>query len=65
MERTDKDKEKRMANEECVPVPKNKTRKYNIMSALKQEIIALKDQGHTGKQISEKFDLANSSVNIL
>ncbi|CAL4234855.1 unnamed protein product, partial [Meganyctiphanes norvegica] len=54
---------KRMANEDCVlAVPKKKTRNNNITSALKQEIIDLKDQGHTGKQISEKFDLANSTV---
>ncbi|CAL4069022.1 unnamed protein product [Meganyctiphanes norvegica] len=41
---------------------RKKTCNNNITSALKQEIIALKDQGHTCKQISEKFDLANSTV---
>ncbi|CAL4179288.1 unnamed protein product [Meganyctiphanes norvegica] len=38
-----------------------KKHNINITPALKQ-IIDLKDQGHTGKQISEKFNLANSTV---
>ncbi|CAL4063695.1 unnamed protein product [Meganyctiphanes norvegica] len=63
MERTEKDKVKRMANEDCIPaLPKKKMRNNNITPALKQQVIDLKDQGHTGKQISEQFNLANTAV---
>ncbi|CAL4179741.1 unnamed protein product, partial [Meganyctiphanes norvegica] len=34
----------------------------NITPALKQQVIDLKDQGHTGKQLSEQFNLAHSTV---
>ncbi|CAL4064276.1 unnamed protein product [Meganyctiphanes norvegica] len=52
-----------MANEDCIPaLPKKKMCNTNIKPELKQQIIVLKDQVHTGKQISEKFDLANSTV---
>ena len=66
MKRTDKDNVKRVADEDCIPaLPKKKKRNNNIMPALKQQVIDLKDQGHTGKQISEQFNLAHSSVKNL
>ncbi|CAL4066652.1 unnamed protein product [Meganyctiphanes norvegica] len=64
MERTDKDNVKRVVDEDCIPALPKKKKKLNnnITPALKQQVIDLKDQGHTGKQISEQFNLAHSTV---